>query len=86
MAALRRRQEPANGLGDPDEIPGIHFVTEDEGVALFDQEAREALGISGAEFLQRWDAGEFRPVPDTKEGRKVGRLVMLIPFARRTPD
>lgn len=41
------------------------------------------LGVSGAEFLEVWDQGEYQPVPDTREGRKVARLVMLIPIARR---
>jgi hypothetical protein len=67
-----------------DEIPGVHIVTPEEGVALFDQQAHKTLGISGEEFLRRWDAGEYWPVPDTVEGRKIGRLAMMIPFARRT--
>lgn len=66
-------------LGD---IPGVHFVTREEGIALFDQEAQKTLGISGDEFLQRWDAGEYWPVPDTTAGRAIGRLATLIPFAR----
>ena len=75
--------EPANG-DLADDIPGVHFVTRDEGIALFDQQVRQTLDISGDEFLRRWDAGEYQPVPDTVEGRKVGRLAMMIPFARRT--
>ena len=55
-----------------------------EGRARFDRQARRELGISGEEFLRRWDAGLYRPIPDTPEGRKVGRLVMLMPFAGRT--
>ena len=39
-------------LGD---IPGVHVVTPEEGLALFDQQARKTLGISGDEFLRRWD-------------------------------
>jgi len=70
--------------GDRDTLPGVRFATADEGRALFDRQSRRLLGISGAEFLRRWDAGAYRPVPDTPEGRKVRRLVMLMPFARRT--
>lgn len=55
-----------------------------EGRALFDRQAQRELGISGEEFLRRWDAGLFRPVPDTPEGRNIGRLVMLMPFADRS--
>jgi len=86
MAAIKQRQALANGLGENEEDPGVDAMTREEGVALFDRKARQLIGMSGAEFLQRWDAGELRPVPDTADGRKIGRLVMLIPFARRTPD
>lgn len=67
---------------DPDEIPGIHFVSKQEARELFDREAMKTLGISGDEFLRRWEAGEWQPVPDDTEGRKVARLSMKIPFAR----
>jgi hypothetical protein len=55
-----------------------------EGRAMFDRQAQRELGISGEEFLRRWDAGLYRPIPDTPEGRKIGRLVMLMPFADRS--
>lgn len=42
----------------------------------------KTLGISGDEFLRRWEAGEWQPVPDDTEGRKIARLSMKIPFAR----
>lgn len=68
-----------------DAIPGVHIATEQEGVALFDYQTRKELGISGEEFLVRWDAGEYRDLADAITVRKVERLAMLIPFARRTP-
>jgi hypothetical protein len=37
-----------------------------------------ALGISGEEFLRRWQAGEY-PDPD---GTPVMHLVMSLPFVR----
>ena len=80
VAIKKQRPEPE----DPDEIPGIHIVTAEEGRALFDYKARQYLDISGEEFLRRWDAGEYRPIADTPEGRKIGRLVMMLPFARPT--
>lgn len=67
-----------------DRDASVRVATAEEGLALFDRQTRKALGVSGAEFLKRWDAGHYRPVPDTAEGRKVGRLVMLMPFAGRT--
>ena len=56
---------------DPDEDIGVVFLTPEEARELFDNRARMELGISGEEFLRRWDAGEYIPVPDTTEGRKV---------------
>lgn len=67
-----------------DAIRGVHVATEREGRDLFDYQARKQLGISGSEFLARWDAGEYRRGGDAVEARKVERLAMLIPFARRT--
>lgn len=61
-----------------------HAAGAEEGREIFDRQARKALGISGTEFLRRWDAGDYRCVADDVEGRKVRRLAMLIPFARRT--
>jgi hypothetical protein len=84
MVATRRQQPDLADAEERDEIPGIHFATPEEGRALFDYQARKQLGISGEEFLRRWDRGEYQPVPDTPEGWKVGRLVMLMPFVRRT--
>lgn len=64
------------------DIPGVDVLTWEEGVALFDRDARRDLGISGEEFLRRWDAGDYQPVPDTVEGRAIERLAVMIPFVR----
>jgi len=32
---------------DPDEIPGVHFVSKQEAREMFDLEAMQTLGISG---------------------------------------
>lgn len=81
MVAIRGNQQ---AHPDRDAIPGIHLTTAKEGQELFDRQSRELLGISGNEFLRRWDTGVYRPIPDTAEGRKIRRLVMMMPFARRT--
>lgn len=68
---------------DPDRFEGIHIVTSDEEAwDLFDQNARREVGISGEEFLRRWDNGEYQSIQDDREGRKVMRVAMLLPFAR----
>jgi len=53
-------------------------VTREEGRAMLDQAAREALNISADEFLRKWDAGEYEDADDPA----VTRVAMLIPFAR----
>jgi hypothetical protein len=53
-------------------------VTREEGRAMFDRAAQEALSMSATEFLARWDVGEYEDSDDPA----VTRLAMLIPFAR----
>jgi hypothetical protein len=70
---------------DPDRYEGVHIVTSaEEARALFDQAAQKDLGISGEEFLRRFDSGLYRGIPDTAEGRRIAGLIMLLPFARPT--
>ena len=80
LARLQGRTE--DRIVEP--ILGVDLLTPEEARAFFDRRARQLLDISGEEFLRRWDAGEYRPVPDDAEGRKIGELVMMMPFARRT--
>jgi hypothetical protein len=54
----------------------------EEGRALFDREAQRLLAISGADFLRKWDAGEYLDLPDDSYARKVMRVAFLIPFGR----
>lgn len=81
MVAIKRHKPEINNV---DEIEGVDILSAEEGRAYFDRRVRKLLGISGDEFLRRWDAGEYGPVPDTVEGRSLGRAVMLMPFAGRT--
>jgi len=62
-------------------------VSPRRGRKLFDRACRKRLGISGAEFLERYDAGYYDDGPgyfdpDGHMGSQVAHLVMLIPFAR----
>ena len=59
------------------------MLTPEQGRAFFDHVARRITGLSGDEFLIRYDAGEIRPDDDTREGRDLVYLIMLIPFARQ---
>jgi hypothetical protein len=62
-----------------DVVPEVRELTAAEGRALFDKTARKLLGISGDEFLARWDRGEYQ---HEKEQMAVTKVAMLIPFAR----
>ena len=82
--AEQEDRDEAEGLRfDRFRIEGREFPTPEEARAIFDARARHELGISGEEFLRRWDNGEYQPVPDDSEGRKVARLSMMMSFARR---
>jgi hypothetical protein len=53
----------------------------EEGWKLLDAEARRSLGMSGEEFMRRWDAGEV-DFDDPETHGAVVRLWMLLPFVR----
>lgn len=52
-------------------------VGREEARAIFDEQARKLLRISGEDFLRRWDAGE-----NEGDEERVMRLVMLLPLGR----
>jgi hypothetical protein len=48
--------------------------------ALFDRQVRHHFrGMSGQEFIRKWDKGEFNGNSDSS---KVMRIAMLLPFGR----
>jgi hypothetical protein len=61
---------------------GIKWLTETEGHRLFEEQVQKYLGISGSEFLQRWDAGEYDEIADDPDHPEIMRLAALIPFGR----
>ncbi len=56
----------------------VREATPEEGRELFNQAAHRNLGISGDEFLRRWDSGAYLDSDDPK----VSAVAVLIPFAR----
>lgn len=48
-----------------------------QGRALLDKQARKYLGMSGEDFLTRWEAGELDP----DDSPDVMRVAMLVPLA-----
>lgn len=63
----------------PDHEPGPDEMTLEEGWELLNARAQRYLGISGEEFLQRWESGYYDDDPDREELRPV---VGVIPFVR----
>lgn len=59
-------------------VPKVIHLTDEEGRALFNREARELLGINGEEFVRRLRAGEYDGVPDDLEHRDILYLAMMV--------
>ena len=57
----------------------VDVVDQAEGFRILDDAARRHLSMTGAEFIEAWDAGKLADRADTPE---VIRVVMLIPFSR----
>ncbi len=57
----------------------IKELSSEEGMKLFDNAAKYYLEISGQEFLERFEAGEFDD-PDTD--LNVAQVLALVPFAQ----
>lgn len=60
----------------------IRWLDDDEARDEFDAQARKWLGLSGDEFLRRWDAGEYRGIEDDADHPHVMSMAMLIPLVR----
>lgn len=84
MVAKTKHEPKSDDNVGTEIVPGVYELSYEEGRIEFDRQAQRALGISGDEFLRRWDNGEFRPIPDTPEGWKIGSLYMLMPLVRPT--
>ena len=57
----------------------IEEATEEQQLEALDNVAQRLLKMSGEEFLQRWNAGEFLNMPDTARARKVAHVSLLLP-------
>lgn len=61
----------------------VRELSREEGRKLFDRQARRYLGISGEEFLEKWDSREYGDPDDrAKNPPGVMELAMLLPFVR----
>jgi len=77
--ATTPQQKPDETQEDEYYVPEPRMVTREEGHAIFDQAARHYLGISGEEFLRRWDAGEFGDIDETPG---LVEVYMMMSFGR----
>ena len=61
----------------------VEEFSAEEGWGLFDRQSQRFLGMSGKEFMRRWDAGEFDDPDDrSKHGPEVMRVATLLPLVR----
>jgi hypothetical protein len=60
----------------------IRWLDDEDSRALFDEQARKLAGVSGEEFLHRWDAGDYDAMVDDPSHPEIMRLAALIPFGR----
>ncbi|CAA9559661.1 MAG: hypothetical protein AVDCRST_MAG73-3623 [uncultured Thermomicrobiales bacterium] len=84
MATIAHQPTNVQPAPDDDDIPPIQWITEEESRVMFDEAAHATFGISGEEFLRRYDAGAYTP-PEIFEGTNHSKLVemeMLIPLVR----
>lgn len=65
----------------PEEELAALLLSPEEAWAEFDSEARRWLGISGEDFLRKWDAHEMDV--DGPQHDSIIHLSFLIPFARK---
>lgn len=65
-----------------DEAEGVITLTGAEALAFFEQEIQRLMGMSGAEFIERYDAGEYETLEDIPENWHVLEASFLIPFGR----
>ncbi len=58
------------------------FLSAEEGRRQFNEAVRERMGISGDEFIRRYEAGAYDEIEDRDGFRHIGHLIGLISFAR----
>ncbi len=67
------------------EESAFHEATPEEGEVMLDQRAQRYLGISGLEFIRRWEAGYYDADPDAHGVQNiVGMLAFVQHLLRAT--
>jgi hypothetical protein len=78
MASRAPKPEWTDGAGN---LPPIVWIDEAELRRLFDRRVREELGISGDEFVARWQAGDYAEIWDDADHLRIGNLAAMIGLA-----
>lgn len=79
MASVPNTTEHSDPVADPEVV----YVSPEAGRRMFDEAAREWVGMSGEEFIRHWEAGEYADLVESEDNRHIIDLVLLIPFARQ---
>jgi hypothetical protein len=58
-------------------VSPVRDLSPEESRAFFDSKARALLGISGEEFVRRWNAGEYDEIADDPAHSDLMYLVLL---------
>ena len=88
MALTPEQADQADQVDNPDQVngvdqvEGVRLLNDEEAREHFDGDARRLLGISGDEFLRRYDAGYYDRELDDRELRAVMKLRMIENFVR----
>jgi hypothetical protein len=83
MLNARTRSTLMKSISEHDDVPQstnpqVHFLTAEEGRALFERQAHRRLGMSGDEFIRAYEAGELADHPNQSD---VEFVAFLIPLA-----
>ncbi len=61
---------------------GVTYLTGEAALEYFEREIQRLMGMSGVEFIRRYDAGEYATLEDIPENWHVLEASFLIPFGR----
>jgi len=71
------KADPWEGFTEEDRERGCRIFTGEEGAFQFDRAVRAMLGISGDEFIRRWEAGAYAAWADKAGYRYLMHLGLM---------
>lgn len=78
------QRNPSEPIADapPGDEGGFEVLTPEEAREVFEADIRRLLGISGDEFLRRYDAGELVPFDEEGENVRVVSAILSMTLVR----